>query len=121
VTTARKSAQAARDLLVSLERLSDVNRLSGAADGISRALELQSEALQLALTLQRANPSSVFAGRTAAVSAFRMSQRLREAGNTQLAGEADVTCYSVLRGLVERGCELDGWMSEVYERLRGGG
>ena len=113
------AAQAARDLLVSLERLSDVHRLSSAADGISRALELQSEALQLALTLHQANPSSVFAGRTATVSAFRTSQRAREAGNTDLAEKAVITCYFVMRTLVERGCELDAWMSQTYQQLHG--
>ena len=112
------SAQAARDLLVSLERLSDIAGSSEASDSASRALELQGEALQLALKLHQANPTSASVGQDAADSAIRTSRKAHAAGQEELAGQSLGLCYSVLHTLVQHGCELKPNMANLYQQLQ---
>ena len=113
------SAEAARDLLVSLERLSDVTFSSDAPAAISRALELQAQAVQIARALHEANPASLFVGRTAVVSAFRMSQKARKAGDAELAGQSMVLCHSILHTLIQQGCKLDAGLLHIYNYCEG--
>lgn len=104
------SAQAARDLLVSLERVSDA--LAG-GDNV-QALSMQLRALELAMTLQKANRGSAFYGRTAAVTFFRTGRRAVEAGDQQLAARCLDGCHQVLRDLVRAGVQLDPGMADLY-------
>lgn len=111
-------AQAARDLLISLERFSDITGSSEAPDSASRALELQSKALQLAMALHQANPASASDGQDAADSAIRISQKAHAAGQEELAGQCLTVCYSVLHTLVQNGCELKQNMANLYQQLQ---
>jgi tetratricopeptide (TPR) repeat protein len=112
------SAQAARDLLVSQERLSDLAGSSDAADAASRALELQSQALQLALALHQANPASASVGQDAADSAIRTARKAHAAGQEEIASQSLGVCYSVLHTLVQNGCELNQTMTNLFQQLQ---
>ena len=112
------SALAARDMLVSHERLADVLGAANEPGSAAQALELQQQALQLALRLYQANAASVSIGRTAAISAFRTSQKAHAADNMELAEQSLMLCHSILSALVKHGCELDTGMSHLYAQLQ---
>jgi tetratricopeptide (TPR) repeat protein len=113
------SAQALRDLSVSLERMSDVIGQQEKENSSRDALALQIEALQICLTLYESNPSSLFFGKTAAITAIRAFQKAQTAGSTDVAGQCLSVCYSVLQTLKSNGCEFDQWMEETYQQLKG--
>jgi tetratricopeptide (TPR) repeat protein len=111
------SAQALRDLSVSLERMSDVIGQQEKENSSRDALALQIEALQISLTLYESNPSSLFLGKTAAITAIRAFQKAQTAGSSDLAGQCLSVCYSVLQTLKSNGCEFDQWMEQTYQKL----
>ncbi|MFZ4082798.1 MAG: hypothetical protein ACOYKN_16340, partial [Pirellula sp.] len=111
------SAQALRDLSVSLERMSDVIGQQEKENSSRDALALQIEALQISLTLHESNPSSLFLGKTAAITAIRAFQKAQTAGSTDVAGQCLSVCYSVLQTLKSNGCEFDQWMEQTYQQL----
>ncbi|MBL8392899.1 MAG: hypothetical protein JNN21_13665 [Candidatus Accumulibacter sp.] len=111
-----ESAQAARDVSVSLERLAVCE--GGRAGGEAKALELQTRALDLALKLRASNPQSVFYGRSAAVSFFLTFQRAQAAGQGELAGKHLAGCYGVLDELISAGCQLDSPMMSLHAQLK---
>jgi len=112
------SAQALRDLSVSLERMSDVIGQQEKENSSRDALALQIEALQISLTLHESNPSSLFFGKTAAIDAIRTFQKAQTAGSTDVAGQCLSVCYSVLQTLKSNGCEFDQWMEQTYQQLQ---
>ena len=111
-----ESAQAARDVLVSLERLAAFE--GGRAGGENEALELQVRSLEIALKLREQNPSSFFYQRTAAVSFIQTYQRAQAAGNQPLAVQCLAGCFSVLDPLVQAGVELDPPMRQLHGQLK---
>jgi tetratricopeptide (TPR) repeat protein len=111
------SAQALRDLSVSLERMSDVIGQQEKENSSRDALALQIEALQISLTLHESNPSSLFLGKTAAITAIRAFQKAQTAGSTDVAGQCLSVCYSVLQTLKSNGCEFDQSMEQTYQQL----
>jgi len=111
------SAQALRDLSVSLERMSDVIGQQEKENSSRDALALQIEALQISLTLHESNPSSLFFGKTAATAAIRAFQKAQTAGSTDVAGQCLSVCYSVLQTLKSNGCEFDQSMEQTYQQL----
>jgi len=111
-----QSGQAARDLLVSLERLATFEgRRPG---GETKALELQMRSLEIALQLRRQNPASFFYQRTAAVSFMQTYQRAQAAGNQELIMRCREGCLSVLHPLVQVGVELDPPMRQFHAQLK---
>lgn len=109
------SAVAARDVLISLERMA---KLSGEQpDGAEKALELQKRSLEIALKLRNQNPRSWFYQRTAAVSYVQAAQRAHDAGNEELAKQYWASCFSVLDPLVQAGAEIDPPMRRLHARL----
>jgi hypothetical protein len=111
------SAQAARDMLVSLERLADLTAAAAGQEAVERALQLQLQAVQLARQLHEANPASVFFGRTNAVSLFKTFQRALAAGDRELAGQCLAACHALLHELVTAGCQLDPPVMALYRQL----
>jgi tetratricopeptide (TPR) repeat protein len=135
-----ESAQAARDVSVSLGRLADFLASRGLPSDAEEALghyrrslevderllvasaesalELQTRSLGLALKLRECNPQSVFHGRAAAVSFFLTSQRAWAAGQEELAGKHLAGCYGVLDELISAGCQLDPPMMSLHAQLK---
>jgi hypothetical protein len=111
------SAEALRDLLVSLERLSLAQ--AGRAGGEQAALALQRRSLELALRLQRANAGSYFFARTAAISFLLTCERAKAAGQQELAAQCLAGCFAILDGLVKVGAALDPEMQQLHGQLRG--
>lgn len=110
-----ESAQAVRDVMVSLERLAAFE--GGRAGGEAKALELQTRALGIALKLRESNPQSVFYGDTVARSFFFTYQRAEAAGNRQLASQCLAGCYSVLDEMISAGCQLDPQLMNLHAQL----
>ena len=110
-----QSSQAARDVMLSLERMAAFE--GGRVGGENNALELQARALAIALKLCEGDPQSVFYGCTAAVSYIRMYQRAQAAGQAQLANQCLKGCFSVLDPLVQAGVELDPPMRQLHAQL----
>jgi hypothetical protein len=111
-----ESAQAARDVLVSLERQATVE--SKRTGGAEAALALQRRSLELACKLQERNPDSYFHRRTAAVSFWRTAQFAQAAGNQELASKCLTGCFAVLDSLVQAGVELDPAMRQLHALLK---
>jgi hypothetical protein len=118
-----QSAQAARDVSVSLERLAGAVGASSAPGAPRNALALQERALEIARRLRDRNPRSVFYGRTAAVSAYLASKCARTAGEQRVADQHLRECHGFLRELVDARAQLDAPMVQLYnelERIFGG-
>jgi hypothetical protein len=111
------SAQAARDVLVSLERMADVSAAQEQEGAAEVALDWQIKALELAFELYKKNPTSVFFGRTAVVTCFKTYQRAEATGNTDLANRSLGGCHAVLHDMMTAGFELDESMVKLYEQL----
>ena len=71
------------------------------------------------LGLFESNWTSVFYGRTAAVSFYLTAQRAHAAGAEELAGQCMGGCHAVLKELIEGGAQLDVPMVRLYEQLDG--
>ena len=112
------SAQALRDLLVSLERMSDVLGSMESEEAKRNSLALQTQALEIALNLHQSNPGNLYLGRTAAITAIRAYEKSRLVGEDNLGGQCLGVCYTVLQTLVDNGCQLDEWMEQTYHKLK---
>ena len=112
------SAQALSDLLVSMERLSDILGITESVDVKKNSLELQIQALEIALSLHHSNPGDLYLGRTAAITAIRAYEKSRLIGEDNLSGQCLGACFTVLQALVDNGCQLDEWMEQTHQQLR---
>ncbi|MEY2881494.1 MAG: regulatory protein afsR [Verrucomicrobiota bacterium] len=115
-----QSAQAARDLAISLERMSAVRAKQAGPAAAPAALALQRRSLELSLGLFHSNRGSVFYGRTAAVSFSLTYQRAQAAGDEAAAREALAGCHAVLKELIAGGAQLDAAMVGLYGQLERG-
>jgi hypothetical protein len=109
------SAQAARDVMVMLERLAEW--MAKQAGGGGKALDLQKRALEIALRLRESDQQSVFHGRTAAVAFYLTGQRASAAGQEDLGARCFGGCHAVLHELISAGCQLDPQMTNLYQQL----
>jgi hypothetical protein len=112
-----QSAQAARDVSVSLERLAKVHGAKQGAEAARQALALQQRALGLARGLFESNRASVFYGRTVAVSYFLTAQRAYAAGEEKSGAQYFEGCHAVLKELIARGAEFDEPMRQLCQQL----
>ena len=103
-------------MLVSLERMAKVTSAQSGFDAAQRAHDFQERALQIALRLREANPTSAFYGQTAAISFFLANQRAQAAGQEELAQQHRENCHSVLHELISCGCQLDPHLMHLYQR-----
>jgi hypothetical protein len=111
------SAQAARDVMISLERMANITGKREDAEAAQRALEFQKRALEIAIRLRDGNPQSVFHGRTVAVSFILTFRCAQAAGKQELAKNCLASCHSVLHQLITSGCQLDRPMMQLYQQL----
>ncbi len=111
------SAQAAYDVLVSLERLAkdEGNR----AELAKQALALQTRALDLARSLHARNPDSAYYGRTLVVSLYLAAEYAKAVGDGALARQHRADCLATLDALVKAGIELDASTRELHVELKG--
>ena len=117
-----ESAQAAWDVMVSLERMAAIR--GSQAGGEVEALGLQRRALGIALGLRESNGPLGHYGLTAAVSYFLASERALAVGETEVVEECLSGCYRILDELIRAGAELDPEMLALHARLKtifGGG
>ncbi|MCA9031867.1 MAG: hypothetical protein KDA66_13720, partial [Planctomycetaceae bacterium] len=105
------SAQAARDVSVSLTKLAAV------ATDPEQALQYALRDLEIALNLKERNPQSLYYQRDAAVSFGRTARYANAAGNQELAGQCLAGCFSILDPLVKAGYELDPAMRQLHAQL----
>jgi tetratricopeptide (TPR) repeat protein len=112
-----QSAEAARDVSVSLEKVGDfLSRRGQAGDG-EKALELQQRAVEIGMALFTSNRQSVFYGRTLAVSLFLAFQRAQGVGQEKKAIEYLSQCFAVLDDLVQGGATLDPEILNLHTQL----
>jgi tetratricopeptide (TPR) repeat protein len=111
------SAQAARDVLVSLERMAKVTGTQPGFEAAQRALGLQQRSLDIALGLRKANPESAFHARTAAIAFFLAAERAQAAGKEELAHGYRSGCLTVLHEMITAGCQIDPSLMELYQQL----
>lgn len=112
------SVEDVRNLIVSLERASDMKSLSGSTEALISALDLQDQALQLALKLQEADPASLLLGQTAAVSAYRTGLKTHAVGRKESAIHCLRVSFAILENFVAQGCELTPEVQKLYQLLK---
>ena len=110
------SAQAARDLSVSLEKLSTWYAGQETQETNDRALELQQQALTLAEELLHNSGGASFYARTAAVSCWLCATRANSCGNDKLANNYTGKCFKILQQMHETQMPL-GDLQSLYEHL----
>ena len=110
------SGAAARDVLVSLQRLSASHAAVPGKEGV--ALDYQGRSAELSLRLRESNPGTYFHERTAIDSTLLLSQRAQAAGEDALAGQCLLDCLQMLDELVQNGTELDPSMASFHAQLR---
>ena len=115
------SAQAARDVMVSLERMSAATAGMSEEGASGRALEHQMAALEIAKRLYAQNAESAFFARTLAVSYFLTYQRAQAAGDAIQSEQALVGCRAVLGEAITAGITFDPPVMRLYEQLRSAG
>ena len=111
-----QSAQAARDVLVSLERMANCESM---ALQHARALAFQERVLEISRQLYSANPGNWAVGRTIIISLIRTSQFAGNANDSSVQVERLAECYAVLRQFHEGGTRLDPQMIGLYQQLHG--
>ena len=117
-----ESAQAAWDVMISLERMAAL--MGEQAGGEEQALELQRRALGIALELKERNGPLGQYGLAAAVSYFLASERALAAGEAEVAEECLSGCYHILDELIRAGSDIGPEMLALHARLKtifGGG
>ena len=112
------SAQAARDLSVSLDRLGDFWLGRGQAGDAERALACYEESLGTRRRLAADNPGSAQAARDLSVSLVRMGQVRGQAGDHQAAVAALAEAFAILDGFATGGRPMDQQMIAVHRQLR---
>lgn len=111
------SAQAARDVLISLERLAQAQAPD--RNGASRALELQSRAVDMARTLRERDPDSLYHGRTLAISLYRAAHYAAVVGYAGTARQHRAASLAVLDALMRSGAMPDATMRRLHAELSG--
>jgi tetratricopeptide (TPR) repeat protein len=114
------SAQAARDLMVSYERMGKIMAGSKDADAPARALDHQRKALEIAMRLYDQNRGSMYQARTVAVSYLLTAQCAHAAANAELATQALAGCHGVLQQAIEAGITFDQPIMQLYQQLQAG-
>ncbi|MBX7169263.1 MAG: tetratricopeptide repeat protein, partial [Pirellulales bacterium] len=112
------SAAAARDLLISRERMSAVLSKQPSPEAPRQALEYQLQAVEVAEGLYEQNPGSAYFGQTAARSWFLVFHRAQAAGDEPIAAAALNRCYQVLSALIAAGIVLDGQLVGLHSQLQ---
>jgi len=111
------SAQAARDVSVSLNKLADFLARRGQPGDAQQALAHYQRSLQVSEQLLRANPGSVALTRDVVASHQRIGFYFRQSGRHEQATAHLSECHRILHELHEAGCSLDQQMLQAYQQL----
>lgn len=111
------SAQAARDVLISLERLAQAQ--TSDRNGAQHALAFQNRAVTIAQTLRTRDPESLYHGRTLAISLYRAAHYAAAAGDADLARQHRAASLALLDALIQGGATQDATMRRLHAELSG--
>lgn len=114
LTANPESAQAARDVMVSIERIANMRAQQGDAES---ALADQVRALNIARQLWERSPSYE-PGRTFAISSWLTAHYASAAKNNAKAAQHFFECFSVLDLFVRQGAPLDAEMRQLHAQLK---
>ncbi len=112
-----QSAQAVRDLSVSLIKLADFLAQRGEAGDREAALAYYQRCLELRKGLLDANPRSVDAARDIAVLYFKFAHFYRELGDEQAALKNLAKCFDVIDSFVREGYPMDAQIRQLHAEL----
>ena len=112
------SAQAARDVSVSLQKLADFLAIRGLAGDADKALSCYQRGLDVRERLLAANPNSARAARDVVVSHFKFFRFHSAAGNQTKALESGRACFAMLDSFMCDGRPMDPRMRGLYEQLK---
>jgi tetratricopeptide (TPR) repeat protein len=112
------SAQATRDVSVSLMKLGDILATRGQPGDADKALDYFTRSVDLAEALLKANPGSAEATRDVAVSHSKMGTFAHRRGDAKDAEKHYRASYDVLRPAIERGMAFDPTIVQLYEALK---
>ena len=113
-----ESAQAARDVSISLEKMADFLAKRGLAGDADKALSYYQRGLDVRERLLAANPESGLAARDVMVSHFKLFRLHSTAGNQTKAMESLAKCFSILDSFAHDGRPMDPQMLRLYEQLK---
>ncbi|MCP5539463.1 MAG: TIR domain-containing protein [Akkermansiaceae bacterium] len=111
------SAQAARDLSVSLNKLGDFFLARGQAGDAEAALEQFQQSLDIAQRLYEQNPNSAQAARDLSVSHFKFFHLYREQEKQTEAVTHLAHCFAILDGFHRAGRPMDPQMRALHAQL----
>ena len=113
-----ESAQAARDVSVSLNKLADFLARRGLPGDAEQALAHYTRSLEVRERLLAANPESAQAARDVLVSHFKLFDFHQDRGNEQKAMENLAPCFAVLDSFATQGRPMDAQMRQLYAQLK---
>jgi tetratricopeptide (TPR) repeat protein len=113
-----ESAQAARDVALSLERLAHLLTSRGHAGDAEQAWAHSQRSLEIHERLLQANPESAQAARDVAASHFKFYQLHQQRGDEQAAQASLAKCIAILDDFAAQGRPVDAQMSKMYSELQ---
>ena len=113
-----ESAQAARDVSVSLERLADLLASRDQPGDAKQAFNYYERSLAIRERLLEANPESAQAARDVLVSHFKFYDFHRQRGDEQTATASLAKCFAILEDFAEKGRPMDAQMRMLYSQLQ---
>jgi tetratricopeptide (TPR) repeat protein len=113
-----ESAQAERDITLSLERLADFLGGRGQPGDDEQALGYYERSLEIRERLLDSNPESTQAARDLVVLHFELFEFHRKRGEKQAAKASLVECFTILEDFAEKGRPMDAQMRMLYSQLQ---
>lgn len=112
------SAEAARDVSVSLELLGDFLFEHDTSGGVEQALGFYQRSLQLRQPLLQASPDSAQAARDVAVAHLKLALFHQQHGPPATASAELASCFGILDSFARAGRPMDEAMRELHARLK---
>jgi tetratricopeptide (TPR) repeat protein len=112
-----ESAQAARDVSVSLNKLGDFLSRRGQPGDATQALGHYQRDLEISERLLAANPESAQAARDVSVSHFKFFHIHRQRGDEQAAMASLAKCFAILDSFARAGRPMDAQMRQLHAQL----
>ncbi|MGB8355082.1 MAG: tetratricopeptide repeat protein [Chthoniobacteraceae bacterium] len=112
-----ESAQAARDVSVSTQRLADFLAKRGQAGDTKEALYHYQRCLQIEERLLKAKPESAQVARDLVVSNLKLSHFYNQLGDTKQMKRSLAACFAILDSQIRKNHSLDTQIKLLYDRL----
>ena len=113
-----ESAEAARDVSISLNMLAHLLWRRGQPGDAEQALAYCTRDLEISERLLTANPESAQAARDVSVSYFKLSELHRQRGDEQAAKDSRAKCFAILDHFVKQGRPMDAAMRNLHTKLK---